>query len=53
MLVGVVFVESSGTGHILETTFAVKPHGNKLAEYAESVGLLPFDRSGKQISFSS
>jgi hypothetical protein len=42
-LVVVVCVESSGTGHILETTIAVKPQGDKLAEYAEGVGLLPAD----------
>ena len=43
VLDGVACVESSGTGHILEMTIAVKPQGDKLAEYAEGVGLLPAD----------
>src|SRR3989304_5720867 len=53
VLVGIVFVGYPGTGHILETAFAVKPQGDKLAEHSESVDLLPADLSGKRISFSS
>ena len=43
VLVGIICVEYAGTGHILEITFAVKPYGNNLAKYFESVELLPAD----------
>ncbi len=45
-------VGCAGTGHVSETAVAVKPQGDKLGEHAESVELLPADRSGEQISFS-
>ncbi len=46
-------MEYAGTGHILEDASAVKPGGDKLVEYTEGACLLPVDRSGKRISFSS
>lgn len=46
VLVGIVCVESPGTGNILERTFAVKPYEDKLVEYSESVELLSADQSG-------
>lgn len=52
-LVGIVFMGYAGTGRILEDASAVKPEGNKLAEYAEGAYLLPVDRSGERISFPS
>jgi len=51
-LVGIVCVGSFGTGYTFIATFAIKPQGDKLAEYVEGARLLPVDRSGKRISFS-
>ena len=42
MLVGIVFVGYAGVGQILETTFAVKPQRDKLAEYFEGDELFEY-----------
>ena len=42
-LVGIICVGYVGTGHLLEESSAIKPEGDKLAEYAEGARLLPVD----------